>query len=123
MTAQPVAAQGAAEAIPGHPPSRFVSLLLVLEIDSDNHGGSIVRVVLAMLPAAVAHIVGFPEVSAAVAALVVMMVVALLLALDAHIRHDHFRAVPHTHRVPAKVTTPVRDFAVESSCNSYVKVE
>lgn len=38
-----------------------------------------------------------------VAALVVMVVVPLLLALDAHVRHDHLGTVPHGHAVPRVV--------------------
>lgn len=76
--------------------------------------------------AAAAHDVRFPEVSvpavpvvsaasflaftaaaAAVAALVVMVVVPFLLALDAHVRHDHLGAVPYGHAVPGIVPAPV----------------
>lgn len=38
-----------------------------------------------------------------VAALVVMVVVPLLLALNAHVRHDHLGTVPHGHAVPRVV--------------------
>lgn len=75
--------------------------------------------------AAAAHDVRLPEVSvpavpvvsaasflaftaaAAVAALVVMVVVPFLLALDAHVRHDHLGAVPYGHAVPGIVPAPV----------------
>lgn len=91
-------------------------VLLLLEVDSDNHGGSIVRVVLTVLSPAVAHIVRLPEVPSAtrapVAALVMMVVVPLLLALHAHVRHDHLRAVPHAHRIPSVVTTSGGDLTV-----------
>lgn len=108
-------AQRTREAALGLTPRLPVPLLL-LEVDSDNHGGSIVRVVLTVLSPAVAHVVRLPEVPSAtcapVAALVVMVVVPLLLALHAHVRHDHLRSVPHAHRIPSVVTTSGGDLAV-----------
>lgn len=100
------------------PSLRFLVLilLLILEVDSDNHGGSIVRV-LPMLSPTVAHVVRLSEVSrttsAPVAALVVMVVVSLLLSLHAHVRHDHLRTVPHAHCVSSKVTTSGGELTVK----------
>lgn len=90
---------------------------------------SIVTVVTAAasVSMAAAHDVRFPEVSVAVpvaaaaslwafaalgsspvAVLVVVMVVALLLALDAHVGDDHLgAAVPHGHAVPGIVPATV----------------
>lgn len=97
--------QGASKALLG----RGRLLFLLLEVDSDNHGGSIVRVVLTMLSPTVAHIVRLPEVpstaSSPVAALVVVVMVSLLLSLHAHVRHNHFGAVAHSHCVPAEFAT------------------
>lgn len=99
--------------------------------DSDNHStGSVVAVVATASVAAAAsvtaaaHDVRLPEVSvsavpvvaaaasllavtAAVAALVVMVVVSFLLTLNAHVRYDHFGAVPHGHAIPGVVPAPV----------------
>ena len=105
-------AQGTGETALGH---CRLGLLLLLEIDSDNHGWSIVRVVvLPVLPPAVAHVVRLTVVptssvstasSCPVAALVVMVMMALLLALDADIAHDHLGSIAHS-----VVTAPERDF-------------
>ena len=106
-------AQGTGETALGH---CRLGLLLLLEIDSDNHGWSIVRVVvLPVLPPAVAHVVRLTVVptssvstassSCPVAALVVMVMMALLLALDADIAHDHLGSI-----ALSVVTAPERDF-------------
>lgn len=88
-----MAAQGAGEASVGRTISPLATLTLLLKVDSDNHGWSIVRIVLPMLPAAVAHVRRLPEVSsttaASMAAFVVMVMVALLLTLYTYIGHDH----------------------------------
>lgn len=61
-----------------------------------------------MLSPAIAHIVRFPEV-AAVTTLMVVMVVALLLALHAHVRHYHLGPVPKAQCISPEVAAPERD--------------
>lgn len=75
----------------------------------DEHFAVSIVTVLAP-PIATAHDVGLPEVAALllVAALVVMVMVPLLLALHAHVRHDHLGAVAHRHAVPAVVSAARR---------------